>query len=474
MTEDRELIKRTLAGERRAFDEVVARYQDGLFRHLLRLTGKPEEAEDLCQEAFIGLYRSLRRFNPERPLIPFLFTIATNAWKKRLRGAGREVALSYEEAGAGGDPVAEKVFARLEYQQILTELMRLQPEQREAVSLFYDQGLSYREISGITGAPVGTVSARLKRGLDTLRQALAAGGAGLVIPAGVGELPQYLTSILQGQATAPGSLVPAVAHGIATLTPAGAGVLTLWKGALVMNKAIYVAIGLVVVGGAVVGVPRLMGHQGSATNSPGPVEIAKTTTTNLSSPSPKNIVHQDEQPNQAQENSAPMPKISTNLASSPPEGAPPARTEIANNGPGNQAKEIGISADLALRPLPADIRASFIRQDPRFAQWIDQLNGVYASLPVGAKEEMLTRGEYAFHLSDLPEAQADIIRNLIKQDIDDSYTWLSHKVGSPPNLETVVFKFGRYPEDPTYVRFMITDGKDSVLQPEIGLWPSLE
>jgi RNA polymerase sigma-70 factor, ECF subfamily len=270
MTEDRELIKQTLAGERGAFDEIVARYQDGLYRHLLRLCGRPEEAEDLCQESFIRLYRSLRRFNPERPLIPFLFTIATNVWRKRLGRAGREVALSYEAADAGGDPVSEKVFSRLEHQQVLAAVARLQPEQREAVSLFYDQGLSYREISGITGAPVGTVSTRLKRALETLRQALA---AGLVLP-GVGDLPQHLTSILQGQGAAPGSIGPAVAHGISTLAPAGVGLLALWKEAGVMMKGIYVAIGLAVVGGATLGVPRLMSHSDAAP-TPAQVEVGK-------------------------------------------------------------------------------------------------------------------------------------------------------------------------------------------------------
>jgi len=262
MVEDRELIKRTLAGEREAFDELVARYQDGLYRHLLRLTSRPEEAEDLSQEAFIAFYRNLRRFNPARPVAPFLFAIATNAWKMRLRRPDRETEMPGESAPAEGDSVSEQVLSRLEHQQVLTAVAQLQPEQKEAVSLFYDQGLSYREISRVTGAPVGTVSTRLKRALENLRQVLAAGGAGLVMP-GVGDLPQYLTSVLQGQATAPGSIGPAVAQGIAGLAPAGAGALTLFKGALVMKKAIYVAIGLAVVGGAVVGVPRLM-NQNSA------------------------------------------------------------------------------------------------------------------------------------------------------------------------------------------------------------------
>jgi len=62
MSDDPQLIKRTLDGDRAAFDDIVRRYQDGLFRHLLRLTGRPEDAEDLCQEAFIRFYGARRRF----------------------------------------------------------------------------------------------------------------------------------------------------------------------------------------------------------------------------------------------------------------------------------------------------------------------------------------------------------------------------------------------------------------------------
>ena len=90
MSEDSQLIKRALDGDRTAFDEIVRRYQDGLFRHLLRLSGRPEEAEDLCQEAFIRFYGARRRFNPARPVAPFLFAIATNLWRERARKAHLE------------------------------------------------------------------------------------------------------------------------------------------------------------------------------------------------------------------------------------------------------------------------------------------------------------------------------------------------------------------------------------------------
>jgi RNA polymerase sigma-70 factor (ECF subfamily) len=347
MMEDRNLVRRTIAGERGAFDEIVRRYQDGLFRHLLRLTGRPEEAEDLCQETFIRFYGALRRFNPQRPIAPYLFTIATNMGRTRAARAGAQTQPFEQQSGEAS--VAEQALARLEYQQILAAVKQLRPEQQEAVSLYYDQGLSYQEIARITKVPVGTVSTRLRLARVTLRQALA---AGLVIPAGVGELPQYLTSVLQGQATAPSNLLPAVTHGISTLAPAGAGLLTLLKGAVVMNKAIYVAIGLTVVGGAVVGVPRLISHNNAA-KLPGRVERANTMT-NLSSPSPKSVSRKDALPSRAPENPSPIAKTATtNLSSPSPESG--SSQEGRPNWPPEHPSPEYLRAAKYLKAIPAEM-----------------------------------------------------------------------------------------------------------------------
>jgi RNA polymerase sigma-70 factor (ECF subfamily) len=263
MTDDRELIRRTLNGDRAAFDDIVRRYQDGLFRHLLRLVGRCEEAEDLCQEGFIRFYRALPRFNRARPVGPFLFAIATNLWREQARKTHLPEQPLDEQVPVDGPPVAEQVMARLEHEQVLAAVAQLRPEQREAVSLYYDQGLSYREIARVTRAPVGTVSTRLRRALESLRRALPGEAAGLAIIAG-GQAPPAtsLVTALQGQGAAPPSLAPAVAHNIAHAAPATVGLLhgiwTLWKEAGLMVKGIYVALGLAVVGGATVGVPRLV------------------------------------------------------------------------------------------------------------------------------------------------------------------------------------------------------------------------
>jgi len=171
MPSDQDLIDRCLAGECSAFDGLVQRYQDALFRHLLRLAGRPEQAEDLCQEAFIKCYRALPNFRRGRPLAPFLFKIATNLWRD-----GRSSPLAVEPAHLDHNPghpqVADEAIRRLERQGIVEALQRLRPEYREVLSLRYDQGLSYREIAQVTGASPGTVGTWLRRAVDALRAAL--------------------------------------------------------------------------------------------------------------------------------------------------------------------------------------------------------------------------------------------------------------------------------------------------------------
>ncbi len=171
MASDQELIDRCLAGDRSAFDGIVHRYQDGLFRHLLRLAGNPEQAEDLCQEAFVKFYQALPRFNCGRAVAPLLFTIATNLWRDgRHRAAAR---LAPVECNPGEVRVAEEAIRRVERDLIARAIGGLRSEYREVLSLRFDRGLSYREIAEVTGASEGTVGTWLRRALEALRGVLA-------------------------------------------------------------------------------------------------------------------------------------------------------------------------------------------------------------------------------------------------------------------------------------------------------------
>jgi RNA polymerase sigma-70 factor (ECF subfamily) len=171
MPSDQDLIERCLAGDRSAFDGIVHRYQDGLFRHLLRLAGSPEQAEDLCQEAFIRFYRALARFHRGRSVAPLLFKIATNLWRD-----GRPSPFTAEPVELDRNPsphqVADEAIQRLQQRDVVEALQELRSEYREVLSLRYDQGLSYREIAEATGASEGTVATWLHRAVGALRAAL--------------------------------------------------------------------------------------------------------------------------------------------------------------------------------------------------------------------------------------------------------------------------------------------------------------
>jgi RNA polymerase sigma-70 factor (ECF subfamily) len=170
---DQELIDRCLEGDTTAFDLVVQRHQDSLFRHLLRLSGSREQAEDLCQEAFVKLYQVLPRFRRGSAIPPLLFRIATNLWRD---GRPRDVTAA-EPTDPDGvqhkDEVPNEVLRRLEHQAIRAALRDLRPEYREVLSLRFDRGLSYREIALVTGVRSGTVGTWIHRALDCLRAALS-------------------------------------------------------------------------------------------------------------------------------------------------------------------------------------------------------------------------------------------------------------------------------------------------------------
>ncbi len=168
MVSDAELIARCLAGDRAAFDEIVRRYQDALFRHLFRLAGNREQAEDLCQEAFLRLYRALPSFQRHRPLAPFLLKIATNLWRD---GRPRPVLLAEVPAVESRHP-EQVALQNLEREAIRRAMAGLRPEYREVLSLRYDQGLSYREIAEVTGTSAGTVATWLHRAVEALRHTL--------------------------------------------------------------------------------------------------------------------------------------------------------------------------------------------------------------------------------------------------------------------------------------------------------------
>lgn len=171
---DTELIARVLASDDRgAFGELVLRHQSGVRSFLRHLTGGDQaQADDLAQDTFIQAYRGLARYRGNSSFTTWLLGIANNHHRNaRRRDWARQPEPLDDRAADESDPHTRTVELR---QDLDAALLKLTGDERIALHLFYQQGLSQSEITAVTGWPLGTVKTRLLRSKDRLRELLAA------------------------------------------------------------------------------------------------------------------------------------------------------------------------------------------------------------------------------------------------------------------------------------------------------------
>lgn len=165
------------AAEVPSWDEIVAQHSDRVYRLAYRLTGNTADAEDLTQDVFVRVFRSLSTYSPGT-FEGWLHRITTNLF---LDGARRKQrirfdALSDERAARLSTPkgVPHEEFADQRFEDdVEAALAQLPPDFRAAVVLCDIEGLSYDEIAEILDAKLGTVRSRIHRGRAMLRDALA-------------------------------------------------------------------------------------------------------------------------------------------------------------------------------------------------------------------------------------------------------------------------------------------------------------
>ncbi len=168
---DLELVTATLEGSEHAFAELVRRYQDVLYRHALRMTGRPDDAEDVVQAAFVKAWRNLARCNSPERVGAWLFRIGANGCKDFLKSRHQRN-LSLDEVpllrsdSSGPAGAAE----RRDLGDLITDaLQTLPPEQREAFVLKHIEGWSYGEMSEKLEVSVAALKMRVHRARDELQ-----------------------------------------------------------------------------------------------------------------------------------------------------------------------------------------------------------------------------------------------------------------------------------------------------------------
>ena len=166
------------------FKQLVSTYQHRLYGFALRQTGRPDDAEDIVQEAFIRAYYALTDYSQERihmlRLQPWLYKITLNVLHVRMRKSGlqsvpldmSEDSIALEVEGDWRDQ-PEVIVADSEFLRELESLVLTLPERyRAVVNLYYFEGHSYREIAELLAQPIGTVKSQLYRGTQLLRLAM--------------------------------------------------------------------------------------------------------------------------------------------------------------------------------------------------------------------------------------------------------------------------------------------------------------
>jgi len=187
--EELDLVRRFQEGEERAFDELVLRYQDTVFRICLRFFRDYEEARDCAQDTFVRVYRSIVRFRFESNFSTWLYRITVNTCKNTLSSRQyrkRRETLSLDPSdGPDGRPVEVEngrwsphgIYEKKARKETIERaVQRLPKDQRTMVILRDIENLAYEEIADITGFPPGTVKSKLfrarKKLVDELRGTL--------------------------------------------------------------------------------------------------------------------------------------------------------------------------------------------------------------------------------------------------------------------------------------------------------------
>jgi len=186
---DAALIAAAARGRREAFSELVKRHQGTVFRIAFRILRDEGDARDAAQEAFLKAFRNLQSFDTARPFAPWLYRIARNQALDKVRSKKSSPEIleradigdedEDEGAGAVGRDVADDAPDALSQVQsaelakrVGGALTRLDGKYREVIELYHYENLTYDEIAGTLGVPIGTVMTRIFRARQKLAQLL--------------------------------------------------------------------------------------------------------------------------------------------------------------------------------------------------------------------------------------------------------------------------------------------------------------
>ena len=176
---DIELLRQIAAGDRAAFAEFYDRHSTLMFSVACKILNDPGEAEDVLQETFMQIWEKAGRFDPKLGrAASWMAILVRNRAIDRIRAAQRRSRMAEESgaanaiAGEVSDSANENFYGHDRAKFIHAAIVGLPEQQRQAIELAYFSGLTQDEISKKLNAPLGTIKARIRRGLLKLRDQL--------------------------------------------------------------------------------------------------------------------------------------------------------------------------------------------------------------------------------------------------------------------------------------------------------------
>lgn len=182
---DEELVARSVSGDTDSFNQLVVRWERPIYALAYRVLGREEDARDVCQEAFLRAFRSLKGFKGQAKFSSWLYRITVNLCRDWMR---RERRVALMQAPEGLDPLepavadtttesSEDLVIRRDLGRTVSKaMMVLSVEQRTVIILKEYHGLTFQEIADLVECPLSTVKTRLYQGLSVLRRYLEPSG----------------------------------------------------------------------------------------------------------------------------------------------------------------------------------------------------------------------------------------------------------------------------------------------------------
>src|SRR3989338_5805032 len=168
---DEELMARYQSGDEAAFEEIYSRYAKRIYGFLLRRLGHPDDCAELFQETFLRVHKARSLYRPEMPFKAWVYTIANNLIRDRLRTKAR---LGVSQALVGDENAIEEMVSDGRYKLFFFKesLAKLTDDQREAIILSRLQGLRYEEIARVMGRSTEAVNQLIQRAMHHLRECI--------------------------------------------------------------------------------------------------------------------------------------------------------------------------------------------------------------------------------------------------------------------------------------------------------------